>query len=229
MKKKLSRIAALLLAVVMVITGFTVMPKVEAAEMPTFTVKVSSTEVKPGDKITVEFWLEGGVDVTSFAGFLNIDKNVYSYSGRDVEEGDLYWDLYDKGAMPIFSADESGDGFLVLLGDEVPMSEGGLIATITLTVKEDAGFTRNELSGYLESRKIQTRNLFAGNLIKHPAFDDMRNAGEGYRVVGDLHVTDYVMNNTFWIGVYPGMTDEMLSYMVSSIKEFVSKRKTSDQ
>jgi len=98
-----------------------------------------------------------------------------------------------------------------------------------ITVKEDAGFTRNELSGYLESRKIQTRNLFAGNLIKHPAFDDMRNAGEGYRVVGDLHVTDYVMNNTFWIGVYPGMTDEMLSYMVSSIKEFVSKRKTSDQ
>ena len=143
MKKKLSRIAALLLAVVMVITGFTVMPKVEAAEMPTFTVKVSSTEVKPGDKITVEFWLEGGVDVTSFAGFLNIDKNVYSYSGRDVEEGDLYWDLYDKGAMPIFSADESGDGFLVLLGDEVPMSEGGLIATITLTVKEDAVGTGN--------------------------------------------------------------------------------------
>ena len=98
-----------------------------------------------------------------------------------------------------------------------------------ITVKEDAGFTRNELSGYLESRKIQTRNLFAGNLIKHPAFDDMRNAGDGYRVVGNLHVTDYVMNNTFWIGVYPGMTDEMLSYMVSSIKEFVSKRKTSDQ
>ena len=98
-----------------------------------------------------------------------------------------------------------------------------------ITVKEDAGFTRNELSGYLESRKIQTRNLFAGNLIKHPAFDEMRNTGEGYRVVGNLHVTDYVMNNTFWIGVYPGMTDKMLSYMVSSINEFVSKRKTSDQ
>lgn len=90
-----------------------------------------------------------------------------------------------------------------------------------ISVKEEAGFTRNELVTYLESRKIQTRNLFAGNLLKHPAFDEMRRSGQGYRVVGELKNTDFIMNHTFWIGVYPGMTDEMLDYMAESIKEFV--------
>lgn len=89
-----------------------------------------------------------------------------------------------------------------------------------IAVKEDAGFTRNELTGYLESKKIQTRNLFAGNLIKHPAFDEMRKSGEGYRVVGELKMTDFIMNNGFWIGVYPGMTDEMLQWMITCIREF---------
>lgn len=92
-----------------------------------------------------------------------------------------------------------------------------------IAVKEDAGFTRNELTSFLESRKIQTRNLFAGNLIKHPAFDEMRKSGEGYRVVGELKMTDFVMNNGFWIGVYPGMTDEMIDWMITSIREFCSK------
>lgn len=92
-----------------------------------------------------------------------------------------------------------------------------------ISVKPDAGFTRNQLSEYLESRKIQTRNLFAGNLLKHPVFDGMRASGEGYRVVGDLSNTDFVMTNSFWIGVYPGMTGEMLHYMIDTIKEFVSQ------
>lgn len=94
-----------------------------------------------------------------------------------------------------------------------------------IAVKEDAGFTRNELSSFLESRKIQTRNLFAGNLIKHPAFDEMRKSGEGYRVVGELKMTDFVMNNGFWIGVYPGMTDDMLDWMITSIREFCLNHK----
>ena len=87
-----------------------------------------------------------------------------------------------------------------------------------ISVKEDAGFTRNELSEYLESKKIQTRNLFAGNLLKHPAFNEMRQTGE-------LVNTDFVMNNTFWIGVYPGMTEVMLQYMISTIKKFIASRK----
>ena len=94
-----------------------------------------------------------------------------------------------------------------------------------ISVQKDAGFTRNELSEYLESKKIQTRNLFAGNLLKHPAFNEMLQNGEGYRVVGDLKGTDFILNNTFWIGVYPGMTEEMLQYMIFIIKEFVTSRK----
>ena len=94
-----------------------------------------------------------------------------------------------------------------------------------ISVKEDAGFTRNDLSQYLESRKIQTRNLFAGNLLKHPAFDEMRSTGEGYRVIGNLEGTDYVMNHTLWIGVYPGMTRAMLDHMIGTIRDFVSSRK----
>lgn len=92
-----------------------------------------------------------------------------------------------------------------------------------ISVKEDAGFTRNDLAVHLESKKIQTRNLFAGNLLKHPAFDEMRKKGEGYRVVGELKGTDFVMNNTLWIGVYPGMTKEMLDHMITTIKEFCNK------
>lgn len=93
-----------------------------------------------------------------------------------------------------------------------------------IAVKEDAGFTRNELTSFLESRKIQTRNLFAGNLIKHPVFDEMRKTREGYRVVGELKMTDFIMNKGFWIGVYPGMTDEMIDWMIRSIREFCEKR-----
>ena len=92
-----------------------------------------------------------------------------------------------------------------------------------ITVKENAGFTRNDLTQYLEDHKVQTRNLFAGNLLKHPAFEQYAE-GVDYRVVGDLPVTDTIMNATFWIGVYPGMTNEKLQYMIDTIKEFVNSK-----
>ncbi len=91
-----------------------------------------------------------------------------------------------------------------------------------ITVKEDAGFTRNDLTTYLESKKIQTRNLFAGNLIKHPAFEQYRENVD-YRISGNLEVSDFIMEHTFWIGVYPGMTEEKLQYMIDSIKEFCNR------
>lgn len=94
-----------------------------------------------------------------------------------------------------------------------------------ITVEDGAPFSRNDLAKYLESCKIQTRNLFAGNLLKHPAFDLMKKEGEGYRVVGGLDNTDRIMNNTLWIGVYPGMTDEMLHYMIDRIRDFVGMAK----
>ena len=92
-----------------------------------------------------------------------------------------------------------------------------------IAVRPDAGFSRNDLTGFLESRRIQTRNLFAGNLLRHPAFDEMRKSGEGYRVAGEQTNTDFVMNNGFWIGVYPGMKPEMLNWMIKSIREFCKK------
>jgi CDP-6-deoxy-D-xylo-4-hexulose-3-dehydrase len=81
------------------------------------------------------------------------------------------------------------------------------------------GTERNKVVQYLENNGVQTRMLFAGNLIKHPCFDEMRASGEGYRVVGELKNTDRIMNDTFWIGVYPGMTDEMIDYMAKKIVE----------
>ena len=82
------------------------------------------------------------------------------------------------------------------------------------------GVSRTELTKYLENNKIQTRNLFAGNLIKHPCFDEMRSTGEGYRVVGDLNVTNRIMENSFWVGVYPGMTNQMIDDMADCIISF---------
>jgi CDP-6-deoxy-D-xylo-4-hexulose-3-dehydrase len=88
-------------------------------------------------------------------------------------------------------------------------------------VRDNAGFTRERLVRFLEAGGIQTRMLFAGNMVKQPCFDEMRKVGTGFRVCGNLTVTDKVMNDTFWIGVYPGLTDEMIRYMIGSIKTFV--------
>ena len=86
-----------------------------------------------------------------------------------------------------------------------------------LTCRE--GISRDKAVEYIEKKGVQTRMLFAGNLTKHPCFDEMRKSGEGYRIVGELKETDNVMERTFWVGVYPGMTDEMLDYMAKTIIE----------
>ena len=83
------------------------------------------------------------------------------------------------------------------------------------------GVDRNSVVRYVESKGVQTRMLFAGNLTKHPCFDEMRKTGEGYRIVGTLKNTDRIMNDTFWIGVYPGMSDEMIDYMEKTILEAI--------
>ena len=75
---------------------------------------------------------------------------------------------------------------------------------------------------YNESKNIHTIMLFAGNLIKHPCFNEMRETGKGYRVIGNLKNTDRIMKDTFWVGVYPGMTDEMIDYMAETIIQAVN-------
>jgi len=112
-----------------------------------------------------------------------------------------------------------------------------------LTVRENAGFTRDDIVAHLEKAGIQTRMLFAGNLIKHPCFDEMRKSDQGYRIVSTpgsqlptpnsklstpnsqlptpgLPTTDRIMRDTFWVGVYPGLTEEMINYIIENIKKF---------
>lgn len=81
-----------------------------------------------------------------------------------------------------------------------------------ITVRPESGLSRNDVTAYIEGKNVQTRLLFSGNLVKHPCFDEIRGTS-AYRVAGSLEVTDFIMNNTFWVGVYPGMTDEMIDYM----------------
>ena len=108
-------------------------------------------------------------------------------------------DLQDKLILPEATpnSDPSWFGFLITCKD---------------------GVNRNKLVQHLESKNIQTRMLFAGNLVKHPCFDELRKAGTGYRVVCALEETDRIMNDTFWIGVYPGMNEEMIDRMIIVIK-----------
>lgn len=86
-----------------------------------------------------------------------------------------------------------------------------------ITVKDA---DKSDLVQYLEDKGVQTRMLFAGNILKQPCFDEIRDDPSKYRVVGDLKTTDEIMNNTFWIGVYPGMTDDKLDFMIETIKSY---------
>jgi CDP-6-deoxy-D-xylo-4-hexulose-3-dehydrase len=90
-----------------------------------------------------------------------------------------------------------------------------------ITVRKDAVFGRDEIVKYLENNKIATRMLFAGNIIRHPSFENVN-----YRVCGKLKNTDFIMNNTFWIGVYPGLNEENLDYILKSIFLFINRKKS---
>lgn len=85
------------------------------------------------------------------------------------------------------------------------------------------GTNRNQVVQFIEDQGIQTRMLFAGNLTKHPCFDQMRTEQKGYRIVGDLKTADRIMNDTFWIGVYPGMTDQMIDHMADVIHQAIKQ------
>ena len=89
-----------------------------------------------------------------------------------------------------------------------------------ISVRPESGLKRKDVTKYIEEHNVQTRLLFSGNLIKHPCFDEIRGT-DAYRVAGTLEITDFVMNNTFWVGVYPGMTDEMIDYMAKVILEAI--------
>nr|HPI41069.1 DegT/DnrJ/EryC1/StrS family aminotransferase [Pseudobdellovibrionaceae bacterium] len=89
-----------------------------------------------------------------------------------------------------------------------------------ITLRKDCSFSRTDLTRFLEDKNIQTRMLFAGNLLRHPMFDELRTTENGFRIVGSLDNSDFIAESTFWIGVYPGMTNSMLQYMVEQIFNF---------
>lgn len=93
-----------------------------------------------------------------------------------------------------------------------------------MTLTDDAKFTRNDIVEYIENNNIQTRNLFAGNIIKHPLFKTLQ-LNKDYRVIGNLANTDKIMNSSFWIGLYPGMSNDSINYMIKTIKKFTNNGK----
>lgn len=118
---------------------------------------------------------------------------------------DILDDTQDKLILPeaLAGSDPSWFGFMITCRD---------------------GVDANKVVTEIEEKNVQTRRLFAGNLTKHPCFDQLRAKGTGYRVVSDLSVTDRIMKDTFWVGVYPGMTDAKIEYMGKVIKESVNGR-----
>lgn len=119
------------------------------------------------------------------------------------------WAYLRKGLEPL--ADR------LILPDPAENSEPSWFGFL-ISVRPESGLERNTMTRFIEQKNIQTRLLFSGNLIKHPCFNPLRGT-DAYRVVGGLEQTDFIMNNTFWVGVYPGMTDEKLHYMAHVITE----------
>ncbi len=121
------------------------------------------------------------------------------------------WHLYAKALQPY--ADQ-------LILPTTPANSEPCYFGYVITVPEDAPFTRNELTAHLEAAKIETRNLFCGNMTRQPAY-----ANTEYRIVGELTNTDIVMNNTFFVGVYPGMNEEKIQYVATTIGKFLEGKR----
>ncbi len=92
-----------------------------------------------------------------------------------------------------------------------------------ITLKDGVKFSRNDIVEYLENNNIQTRNLFAGNITRHPCFNELI-LDKDFRIAEDLKNTDKIMNDSFWVGVYPGMTDEKIDYMIGKVYEFIKSQ-----
>jgi len=140
----------------------------------------------------------GCAQIEKLPAFTEARKNNWKHLREKLADLDKYFILPE----PTKNSDPSWFGFM-------------------LTVRPGADVSRDSIVDYLESKKIQTRMLFAGNLIKHPCFDEMRRTKKGYRVVGELKNTDMIMSHTFWIGVYPGLQKAQLDYMVANLRDYI--------
>jgi CDP-6-deoxy-D-xylo-4-hexulose-3-dehydrase len=140
----------------------------------------------------------GCAQLEKLAGFIQARKKNWTTLKNGLKKLEEYFILPE----PTKNSDPSWFGFL-------------------LTVRERCGFTRDDIVQHMETKGIQTRMLFAGNLLRHPCFDEVRNRKKGFRRVGKLATTDRVMRDSFWIGVYPGLTQTMTDYVVEVISNFV--------
>ena len=185
-------------------------------------------------------WCESGVDNTCGQRFSKQfgslptgydHKYVYSHFGFNLKATDMQAaiGLTQLEKLPFF-INKRQENFKLLKNGLQNLKDYFILPQATknsepswfgfmLTLTDKAKFTRNEIVGYLEKNNIQTRNLFAGNISKHPMFETMK-LNEDYKVVGKLTNTDKIMNNNFWIGVYPGMGDDAIGYMIEKIREF---------
>ena len=144
----------------------------------------------------------GCAQLKKFPGFVEKRKANFAYlhNGLKKTAASMGFDIEDKLILPVATehSDPSWFGFM-------------------MTCKE--GLDRKDVVEKVEAAGVQTRALFAGNLTKHPCFDEIRSLGKGYRIAGNLNNTDAIMNRSFWVGVYPGMTEEMLDHMCKAICE----------
>lgn len=141
----------------------------------------------------------GVEQLKKFPGFIKIRQQNWKYLKEQLH------DLSDVLILPeaAENSEPSWFGFLI-------------------SVKPESGLDRNKVTRYIEEHNVQTRLLFSGNIIRHPAFDQIRGT-DAYRVAGGLKNSDFIVNNTFWIGVYPGMTKDKLDYMIEMVHEAVKQ------
>ena len=187
-------------------------------------------------------WCESGVDNTCNSRFSKSfgslpkgydHKYVYSHFGFNLKVSDMQAavGVAQLEKFPSF-VEKRKENFTKLYNGLKELEEFVLVEAqpksdpswfgFMITLKDGVEFSRNDIVKYLENSNIQTRNLFAGNMLRHPMFDSLVE-NEEYRVVGELPNTDKIMNDSFWIGLYPGMGDEAIEYMIKKIREFISK------
>lgn len=187
-------------------------------------------------------WCESGVDNTCGCRFAQSfgtlpkgydHKYVYSHFGFNLKVSDMqaaigvaqlekfptFVEKRKENFKKLYDGLKDLEEFILV--EKQPLSDPSWFGFM-ITLKDDVKFSRNGIVKFLENSNIQTRNLFAGNIVRHPLFDEMVE-GVDYRKTGDLVNTDKIMNDSFWIGLYPGMGDNAIGYMVEKIREFVSK------
>ncbi len=189
-------------------------------------------------------WCDSGIDNTCknrFSGqygtlpFGYDHKYVYSHFGYNLKATDMQAAIgcAQLEKFPSF-VEKRKENFKKLYNGLKPVEDKLILPQATegsdpswfgflMTLRDGAGFTRNELAEHLEKNNIQTRNLFAGNITRHPCFDELK-AGVDYRITGELKNTDKIMNDSFWVGLYPGMKDEAIDFMIKCIIDFVKNR-----